>query len=185
MLIFLPEIFVTACDSSSLAFCMMYSAYKLNKQGDNIQPWPTPFPILNQSVVPRPFLTVAFWPAYRFLRRQIRWCGIPMSSKFVVTHTVKEFSIVNEAEVDVFLEFPCFLYDPTDVDNLISGSSAFSKSRLYIWNFLIHVLLKPNLKDFEHCLASMWNECNCAIVWTFYGTVLLWDWNENWCLPVL
>ena len=66
-----------------------------------------------------------------------------------MTHTVKGFSIVNEAEVDVFLEFPCFLYDPMKVGNLISGSSSFSKSSLYIWKFLVHILLKPNLKDFE------------------------------------
>ena len=76
--------------------------------------------------------------------------------QFVVIHTVKGFSIVNEA--DVFLEFPCFFYDPTVVGNLISGSSAFSKSSLYIWTFLVHILLKPILKDFVHYLASMWNE---------------------------
>ena len=63
---------------------------------------------------------------------------------------VKDFSIVNEAEVDVFLEFPCFFYDPADVGNVISGSSVFSKSSLYIWNFLVHVLFEPSLKDFEH-----------------------------------
>ena len=68
----------------------------------------------------------------------------------VVIHTVKGFSVVSESEVDVFLEFLCFLYDPTDVGNLISGSSAFSKSRLYIWNFLVHIMLRPSLKDFEH-----------------------------------
>ena len=73
---------------------------------------------------------------------------------FVVIHTVKSFSVVNEAEVDVFLEFHCFLYDPTDVDNLISGPSALSESSLYIWNFSVHVLLKPSLKDFEHYRAS-------------------------------
>ena len=73
----------------------------------------------------------------------------------VVIYTVKGFSIVNEAEVVVFLESPRSLYDPVDVGDLISGSSSFSKSGLYIWNFLIQVLLKPNLKDFEPCLASM------------------------------
>ena len=70
-------------------------------------------------------------------------------------HTVKGFGIINEAEVNVFLEFSCFFYDPSDVDHLISGSSAFSKSRLYIWKFSVHVLLEPSLKDFEHYLASM------------------------------
>ena len=75
--------------------------------------------------------------------------------QFVVMHTVKGFSIVNEAEVDVSLEFSCFFYDPTDVGNLISGSSAFSKSSLYIWKFSVHILLKSSLKDFEHYFASM------------------------------
>ena len=81
-------------------------------------------------------------------------------------HTVKGFSIVNEAEVDVFLEFSCFFYDLTDVGNLtanISGSSAFSKSSLYIWKFSVHILLKPSLKDFEHYLASMWKESKYQI----------------------
>ena len=73
LLIFLPAILISACASSSLAFRLMYSAYKLNKQGDNMQPWRTPFLIWNQSVVPCPVLTVASWPAYRFLRRQVRW----------------------------------------------------------------------------------------------------------------
>ena len=72
-----------------------------------------------------------------------------------MNHKVKGFSIASETEVDVFLEFPCFLYDPTNVDNLISGSSAFSKPSLDILKFLVHVLLKPSLNDFEHYLASM------------------------------
>ena len=78
-----------------------------------------------------------------------------------------------------FLELSCFSYEPTDVGNLISDSSAFSKSNLYIWNFLDHVLLKTSLKDFEHNLAGMWNECNCMVIWTFFGIAFLWDWNEN------
>ena len=161
---------------------MMYSAYKLNKQGDNIQSWCTPFPNWKQSIVPCLVLTVASWPAYRFLKRQVRWSGIPISFRifqFVVIHTVKGFSVVNEAEVDVFLEFSCFFYDPVDVGNLISGSSAFSKSNLYVWKFLVHILLKPSLKDFEHYPTRMWNECNCAVVWTFFVIALLWNWNEN------
>ena len=75
--------------------------------------------------------------------------------QFAVIHTVKDVSIVSEAEVDVSLEFFCFFSDPTDVGNLISGSSAFSKSRSYIWKFTVHVLLKPIMKDFEHYLASL------------------------------
>ena len=79
LLIFLPAILIPACASSSLAFHMMYSVYKLNKQVDNIQPWYTPFPIWNQSIVPCSVLVVASWPAYRFVRRQVRWSGTPIS----------------------------------------------------------------------------------------------------------
>ena len=141
------------------AFHIIHSAYKLNKQGDIIQPWHTPFPIWNQSVVPCPVLTVASWPAYRFLKRQVRWSGIPISFKnfpqFVVIHTVKGFGIVNKAEVDVFLELSCFFNDPEDVGNLIPGFSAFSKACLNIWKFLVHILLKPSLENFEHYFASV------------------------------
>ena len=84
--------------------------------------------------------------------------------QFVVIHTVKGFSIVNEAEVDVFLEFSCFFNDPRDVGNLISGSSAFCKSILNIWKFSVHVLLKSGLENFEHYFASMGDECNCVLV---------------------
>ena len=77
---------------------------------------------------------------------------------------VKGFSVVNETEGDVVLEFPCFLYGPANVGNLISGSSAFSEPNLNIWKFLVHVLLKPGLEDFEHNLISMGDECNCPVV---------------------
>ena len=100
--------------------------------------------------------------------------------QFVVIHTVKGFRVFNEAEVHVFLEFFCFLYDLTDVSNLISGSSAFSKSSLNIWKFLIHILLKPSLENFEHYFTSVWDEYNCVVVWAFFGIALLWDWNDNW-----
>ena len=93
--------------------------------------------------------------------------------QFSVIHTVKGFSIVSEAEVDVFLELPCFFYDPTDAGNLISGSSDFSESRLYIWKFSVHILLKPSLKDFEHYLAGMWNQWNCTVVWATFGIAFL------------
>ena len=88
---------------------------------------------------------------------------------FVVIHTVTGFGIVNKAEVDVFLELSCYFDDPTDVDNLISGSSAFSKTSLNIWKFTAHILLKPGLENFEHYFTSMWYECNCAVVWAFFG----------------
>ena len=99
--------------------------------------------------------------------------------QFVVIHTVKGVSVVNEVEVDVLLESPCFLYNPENVGDLISGSSAFSKPSLYFWKFLIHILLKPSLKDFEHKLTSLWYKRVCPIAWTFFGIDFLWDWNEN------
>ena len=105
--------------------------------------------------------------------------------QFIVIHRVKGFVIVNEAEVDVFLELSCFFDDPVDVGNLISCSSAFSKYSLNIWMFTVHILLKPHLENFEHNFASMWDECSCAVVWTFFGIAFLRDWNENWAFPVL
>ena len=89
-------------------------------------------------------------------------------------YTVKGFSLINDEKVDVFLELLCFLHDSVNAYNLMSGSSASSKSRLYIWKFLVHVLLKPSLKDFEHYLASMWNKHNYVVVWAFFVIALLW-----------
>ena len=105
--------------------------------------------------------------------------------QFVVIHTVKGVRVVYKAEVDVSLELFCFFYEPMDVGNLISGSSAFSKSSLNIWRFSVHVLLKPDLKNFEHYFASVWDDCNCMVVWTFFGIAFLSDWNQNWPFPVL
>ena len=104
--------------------------------------------------------------------------------QFIVIHTVKGFCIVNKA-VDVFLELPCFFDNPMDVGNLISGSFVFSKSSLNIWKFMVHILLKPGLENFEHYFPSVWDECNCAVVCTFFGIAFLWDWHENWPFPVL
>ena len=232
----------------------MYSAYKLNKQGDNTQPCHTCVPISNQSVVPCPVLllldvdtgfsgdrkddllfaslkgfplaqlvknhlqcerpgfdpwvgkipwrrerlhTPVFWPGEFHglyspwghkesdMTEQLSLSLSKIFSQFVVIHTVNGFIIGHEAEVDVFLEFLCFLCDPMNVGNLISGSSAFSKSSLSTWKFSVHILPEPSLKDFEYNLTSMWNECNCMIVWTFFDTSLLWDWNENRLFPVL
>ena len=107
--------------------------------------------------------------------------------QFVVIHAVKGFGIVNKAEVDVFLELSCFFHDPTDVGNLISSSSAFSKSRLNIWKFTVHVLLKPGLENFEHYFSSVWDECNCAVVWAFFGIALLLglEWKLTFWWPLL
>ena len=123
------------------------------------------FPNLNQFIVPCPVLTVASLLVYRFLRRKVKWPCLHLVKdipQFVVIHTVKGFSIVNEA--DVFVDFPCFPYDPTDVGNSISGFSDISKSSLNICKFSVHVLLKCSLKDFEYYLASMQNEYDCVIV---------------------
>ena len=88
-------------------------------------------------------------------------------------------------KVDIFLECFCFFFYPMDVDNLISASSGLSKSSMNIWKLLIHVLLKSSLENFEHCFSCMWNEQNWAIVWTFFGSAFLCDWNEKWPFPVL
>ena len=148
-----------------------------------------PFLIWNQSVVPCLVLTAASSPVYRFLRRQVMWSGIPISLRIslriIVIYTVKSFGRVNKAEGDVFLELSFFFYDPTDVGNLISDSFAFSKSSLNVWNFMFHILLKPCLENFEHYFASMWDEYNCVVVWTFFGIAFLWTWDENWPFPVL
>ena len=106
-------------------------------------------------------------------------------TQFVVIPTVRGLSVVSETEVDVFLELLCFLHNPMNVGNLISGCSAFSKPTLYIWKLLVHALLKPSLKDFEHYLAGMWNEFNCTVVWTLFSIAFLWDWKGNWPFPVL
>ena len=92
------------------------------------------------------------------------WYSYLFKNSLICCDPHKGFSVVNETEVDVFLEFSCFFYDPTDVDSFISGSSTFSKSSLYIWNFSVYILLKPSLEDFEHVLVRM---CNCVVVCTF------------------
>ena len=127
---------------------MVYSAYKLNKQGDNIQPWCTPFPNLNQSVTPCPILFTASWSVYRFLRRQVRCSGIPISLRifqFVVIHIVKGFSIVNEAEVDDFWK-----------------SLAFSviQQMLPIWSLVSLPFLNPAFMS-----ESSWFTYCCRLAW--------------------
>ena len=94
------------------------------------------------------------------------WCSHLGESflQFLMIHTVKGFSVVNETERDIFLEFPCFLYDPVNVGNLISGSSAFSKPSFTTWKFLVHITLKPSLTNFERNLTSIGDECNCPVV---------------------
>ena len=181
LLLFLPTFVIPTCDSPTLAFHMIYPAFKLNKQSDNIQPWCTPFPVLSQSIFSMSGSNCFFWTCVQVSQEagKVDWYFHLLKNflQFVVIHTVKGFSVVNEAEVDVLLELPCFLNDPTNVGNLISGSSVFSKSSLNIWKFLVHILLKPSLKDFEHNLVhGKWvQQCsNLNILWHCSSLGLEW-----------
>ena len=173
----------------------MYSAYKLNKQGDNIQSWCTSCPIWNQSIVPCPVLTAASWPAYRFLRRQVRWSGFPPFFRnfpqFLVIHIVKSFGIVIKAEVDVFLYLSCFsmiqqilaiwsLVPLTFVNpTWTSGSSWVTYCWSLAWRNLSITLLVCEMS------AIMWYFEHSLALWTFFGIAFLWGWNESWPFPVL
>ena len=136
----------------------MYSAYKLNKEGDNIQPGRIPFPIWNQCVVPSPVQLLLPDLHTDFSGGRSGGLLLPSLEEFSTVccdFRVKGFDIVNKAEVDVFLELSCLLDDPTDLGNMISGSCAFSKSSLNIWKFKVHVLLKTGLENLEHHLARV------------------------------
>ena len=145
----LLAILTPACVSSSLAFCMMHSAYKSNKQGENIQAWHTPFPILNlESVAPGMVLTVAFDLHKSFSGGQVRWSGISISlriSTMCCDPHRQIFRVVIEAEVDVLLEFSCFSYDPTDVGSLIFGSLPF-----------LNPACTSGISQFMHCWSRVW-----------------------------
>ena len=154
LLIFLLAILIPACESFSPAFCLMYSTYNLNKQDDNRQACHTPFPILNQSVFPCRVLTVASWVAYRFLRRQVRWFGIPISKnfpQFVVIHTVKVFQVVNALmafviSVTVFLISGVFFLTHSynyHLFTLLICSCTLSTSSIRTLSMLIIVVLNP------------------------------------------
>ena len=151
--------------------------------------------------------SVTSWPAYKFLRRQAPLFSshnvgdpgsIPGSGRSPeeghgnpLQYSFLENSIDRGAWwVTVVYGGPkCWTqlsdYHTRDISNLISGFSALYKYSLYIWKLLAYVLLKHSLKDFKHYLASMRNEGDCTVVWTFFGTAFLWDWNENWPFPVL
>ena len=133
------------------------------------------------------FLAISFLITH-FSRGRSGGLVFPSLSEFTTVscdpHNQK-FGTVNKAEIDAFLEFSCFFNDQLGVDNLISGSSAFSKTSINIWKFMVHVLLKPGLENFEHYFTNVWDECNCAVVWTFFVIAFLWDRNENWPFPVL
>ena len=141
------------------------------------------FPDLEPVCYSMSILTVACWPAYRFLRRQVRWSGIPIS--FRIFHSLLWFMQSKALEQkDVFLKLFLFWWS-SGCWQLISGSSAFSKSSLNICTFTVHILLKPGLDNVEHYFVSVWEECNCAVVWAFFRIAFLWDWNENWPFPIL
>ena len=145
LLIFLPAILIPTCASSSPAFLMMYSEYKLNKQGDNIQPWRTPFPIWNQSVVPCPVLTVASWPAYRFLKRQVR-------STYIFYKTCS-FSCI--------LKW-CF-YRCTKKISPLHLFKCFSKSAFRV----LESLISRNVRLLTHPVMKRWHDCGAKVHLTF------------------
>ena len=157
LLIFLPVILIPASPSSSQAFCMMYSAYKLNKQGDNIQPWHTPFPVWNQSIVPHLVLTVASWPAYTFLRMWVRWSGIPISLRIFhsLLWSTQRLQHLQWSRSRCFSGILFFFYDPMDVCKLISGSSVFS-------NF------NPAWTSGSSCFMYCW-----SLAWRILSIILL------------
>ena len=152
LLIFLPAILIPVCALSSPGFHIMHFACKLNMQGDDIQPRCTPFPTSPLFIYN---FNCCFLTCIHISQKagQVEWYSQLLKNfpQFFVIHTVKGFGRVNKAEIDIFLELSCFFDHPTDVGNFISGSSsAFSKSSLYIWKFLVHILLEPSLEDFEH-----------------------------------
>jgi len=156
LLIFLPEILIPACASFSLAFYMMYSAYKARSQ---LTAFTYSFPNLDTVCCSMPNSHCCFLTYIQVSQEvsKVVWYSHSFKDflQFVFIHRVKGFSIVKETEVDVFLEFSYCGYDPVYDGNLISGSAAFSKFSLYIWNFLVNILLKLSLEDFVHYLASM------------------------------
>ena len=156
LLIFLQAVLIPVCESFSLAFHIMQSAFKLNNLGDSVQTWHTPFLILNQSYVPCLFLTVASSSAYRFPSRQVRWNDIPVCIRifqFVVIHTIKDFSVVNKAEVDVFWNSLAFslIQQMLSIWSLVplpflnsactSGSSRFTYCWSLAWRIFNIILL--------------------------------------------
>ena len=127
-------------------------------------------------------LTVASWPAYRFLRRQVRWSGIPISFRifqFAVIHTVKGFGIINKAEVDFFSGTLLFFRWSNGCWQFDLWFLCLFYIQLDIWKFTVHILLKPGFNNFEYYFTSMRDECNCVVVWAFFDIAFLRDWNEK------
>ena len=139
----------------------------LNKQSDSIQPWCTPFQFGTSALFHVHCCNCCFLTYTQVSQEagKVVWYSLLLNfPQFAVIHTIRVFSIVSETEG--VLEFSCFFCDPVDVGNLISGSSTFSKSSLNIWKFTVHVPLQPGLENFEH-------ECNCVVVWAFFGIAFL------------
>ena len=164
----------------------MYSACKLNKQVTALM---YSIPYLEPVCCSMSSSNCCFMTCIQISQEadQVVWYSHLLKNfpQFAMIHTVKGFGVVNKPEMDVFLELSFFFNDPADVGNLVSGSSAFSKSSLNIWKFTVHVLLKPGLENFENYFASVWDEYSCAVVWAFFGIAFLCTWNENWPFPVL
>src|SRR5574337_276145 len=159
LLIFLSAILIPACVSSSPAFLMMYSAYKLNKQGDVYTALTYSFSYLEPVCCSMSSSNYCFLTCIQISQEagQVVWYShlFQNFTQFIVIHTVKGFGIVNKAEIDVFLKLSFFFHDSADVGNLISGSSAFSIASLNIRKFTVHVLLRPGLENFEHYFTSV------------------------------
>ena len=170
-LIFHPAILILACVSSSPAFLMMYSAYKLNKQGDNIQPWHTPFPIWNPSVVPCPVLTVVSWPAYRFLKRQVRWSGIPISLRMF-------HSLLGSTQTHIYTHTCVYVH--THLCMYTFASVSFRLDICVLW-------LEDLPFDFGISLLITYFFWLCLLIWNFKNGKLienykLWCFGSEFCL---
>ena len=162
LLIFLPTVLIPVCESSSLAFPMIYSGYKLNNQGGNIQPWDTPFPIWNQSIVSCLLVTVDCCTAYRFLRRQVRWSSTPISLRVfhrLLWSTQSDFSIVNEADVDFCCCCCCYFN---------SLALSMIQRMLAIWSLVPLPFLNPVCTSGSSQLTDCW-----SLAWGILNIILL------------
>ena len=140
------------------------------------------FPIWNQSTVPCLEQLLLLDLHTGFSRGRSSGLVCPSVSEFSTVYCdplSKGFGLVNKAEIDIFMELYCSFHDPADVGNSISSSSAFSKTSLNIWKFTVYILLKPGSENFKHYFASVWDECNCVVVWAFFGIAFLWGWNSS------
>ena len=178
-----------ACVSSSAEFHMKYSACKLNKQGDNIQSYTYSFLNLETICCFMSHSNYCLLTCIHVSQEagNVVWYYYLFKNflQSVVIHTVKNFRKLDEVDFffsGILLLF-CMIQWMLVIWSLVP--LPLLKSTWYIWKFLVHILLKPILKDFEHYIASMWNECSCVLEWTFFSISLLWNWNENWPFPVL